>query len=422
MARKLLYLSPYFWPEETGSAPYATDLARHLHETGHDLRVEAFRPHYPDPAPFAAWADGSRDAEVVDGIPVRRARARARGDGGFRARLANDLRYLFHVLRGLAAGRFRGTDVTVAYVPTILTLYAAFAVRIVTGARIVAVVHDIESGLAAALGIARGGLLLRLMRLAERVALNRADHVVVLTDGMRGAVRALGCRRPVSVVPIWAEAAPACPPPVPGRALLMYSGNFGRKQNLDQILPLLARLDRDGAPVDTLLRGEGSERARIAAEVARQGIGHVRFLPFAPADRLTAALQEAHVHLVPQAQNVANYALPSKLIAIMAAGRPFVCIADPGSPLDLLARDSGAGLCIAPGDDDGLFRAVTALAADPVRQAAMGRAGQAHVRAACDRGPILHRHRAIIESVVTGDPAPAPLAAAPLAAEVLPQP
>lgn len=32
MPQTLLYLSPYFWPEEIGSAPYATALAAHLRD------------------------------------------------------------------------------------------------------------------------------------------------------------------------------------------------------------------------------------------------------------------------------------------------------------------------------------------------------------------------------------------------------
>lgn len=403
-AQRILYLSPYFWPEEVGSASYATELAGHLQGVGYAVQVEAFRPHYPDAAQFSEWADGARDYESRNGLSIRRARARPRGTGGFKARIANDLGYLRHVLAGVVAGRFRGTDVVVAYVPSIFTLYAAFAVRLFTRARIIAIVHDIESGLAAALGITKGGAMLRLMRLTERMALNRADHVIVLTEGMREELQAVGCRRPISVLPIWASVSDWRDPPASVRQVLMYSGNFGKKQNLDQLLPLLERLDRDGVQVDIVLRGYGSEHARIADEVIRRGIGNVRFLPFAPADAFVSALQDAHIHLVPQARNVANYALPSKLISIMAVGRPFICIADSGSPLDLLASVSGAGLCIAPGDEDSLFRAVAALVADPARQDEMGRKGQAHVRAHMDQAHVLSCYDNIIRASLTVGP------------------
>jgi colanic acid biosynthesis glycosyl transferase WcaI len=80
--------------------------------------------------------------------------------------------------------------------------------------------------------------------------------------------------------------------------------------------------------------------------------------------------------LVPQALNVANYALPSKLFSIMAAGRPFVCIAESGSPLDLLAQESGAGICVSPDQQERLFEAIISLAHDPSDLQAKGRNGR----------------------------------------------
>ena len=151
------------------------------------------------------------------------------------------------------------------------------------------------------------------------------------------------------------------------------------------------------------MRGDGSERARIEAEMRRRGID-VTFLPLAPAGEFLQALQSANVHLVPQALNVANYALPSKLFSIMAAGRPFACIAEADSPLDRLARDSGAGICVPPGDPEAAHQALRTLLADPDRQRAMGLAGRRYVDQNMDRDDILGRYEAL---TLGGSPAPA---------------
>src|SRR3546814_4910081 len=73
------------------------------------------------------------------------------------------------------------------------------------GGRHVALVHDIQSGLAGGLGMVRNGLLLRVMRFCERLVLNRTDLVVVLTAAMRARMRALGVRVPIEVLPIWVD-------------------------------------------------------------------------------------------------------------------------------------------------------------------------------------------------------------------------
>lgn len=393
---RVLYLSPYFWPEEIGSAPYSSELAFHLAAKGHDVQAVTFRPHYPSIAPFEAWADGKRDQEQHAAVNISRVPVNDRGSGGFKDRIRNDLRFLRKIIGDALRGRFKRTDSIVAYVPSVLTLYGAKIASWITGAPILAIVHDIESGLAGALGITRSGMMLVAMQFVERIGLNFADRVVVLTEGMAEELRRIGCRRPIDVISIWGSAAPEVPIDASARPVLLYSGNFGKKQNIDQLLPLLDRLSREDVPVDVIMRGGGSERERIAGEIASRGIGNVQFLPLVPADEFMSALQGANIHLVPQAMNVANYALPSKLFSIMSAGRPFICIAQPESPLDNLARSSGAGLCIPPGDDDALYTAVSQLLADTPRQIEMGRNGQNFIRIHMDRESILSAFEKLI--------------------------
>jgi colanic acid biosynthesis glycosyl transferase WcaI len=392
---RILYLSPYFWPEEIGSAPYCTDLALWLRDRGQDVRIVAFRPHYPSAQNFVDWADGSRDRDTLDGMPIERVAVAGRGDGGFKDRVRNDLAFLGHVLRATLMGKFRGTDVVIAYVPSTLTLYGALGVRLATGAPIVAVVHDIESGLAKSLGLATNPLLSSFVKFVERVGLNRAKRVVALTDGMRDELRAIGCKRPIEVLSIWAAAPPPAAPPN-GPTVLMYSGNFGRKQNLDQLLPAFKRLSGENAAIRIVLRGDGQEWMRFKTQIDDAHIANAEFLPLAPAANFMSALQAAHIHLVPQAENVANYSIPSKVFSIMAAGRPFISIASPGSPLDDLALRSGAGICVAPGDDDALYRAVTDLAGDIARQQRMGEAGRHFVDTHMNKRLILNAYENLI--------------------------
>lgn len=178
----------------------------------------------------------------------------------------------------------------------------------------------------------------------------------------------------------------------------MYSGNFGRKQNLEQLLPLFKRLsdEIEDRRIRIVLRGKGREWQDFDALATAAGVSNATFLPLAPASELTASLQSANIHIVPQATNVANYSIPSKVFSIMAAARPFICIAASGSPLDDLARQSGAGICVPPGDEEGLYRAVVDLAGDLARQQRMGEAGRLFVQRNMDRKTILRRYEELI--------------------------
>jgi colanic acid biosynthesis glycosyl transferase WcaI len=208
MQKNILYISPYFWPENIGSAPYCTDLCNWLLEKGHGVHVLSFRPHYPSTELYTAWANGSRDQEDYNGAHILRIKTRGRGRGGLRDRLASDLGFLIGVARCSFRRVLPKTDVIVAYVPSCLSLFGAAVFAWRTGAPVIGVVHDIESGLAASLGIARPGILLHIMRVIERVAFNRVATMIVLTDGMASELRGIGCRRPIVVLPIWSAVFP----------------------------------------------------------------------------------------------------------------------------------------------------------------------------------------------------------------------
>ncbi|MBB5752651.1 glycosyltransferase family 4 protein [Prosthecomicrobium pneumaticum] len=390
----VLMLAPYYWPEAIGSAPYCTDLAGVLAARGHPVRVLALRPHYPDPAPFVAWADGSRDVEWRDGVAIRRVPTPGRAGGGAAARLRKDLRYAAAVASMALRPPRPMPQAILVFVPSALALAAAAFVKWRTGARLIAVVHDVESGLAAATGLMRQPVLLALLRAVERFGLAAADRRVVPTQPMAAALRRLGCRGAIDILPLWARSAPPAPLPPLDRPVLGYGGSFGAKHGLETLVPLARALALRLPAARLVLRGEGAERRRLGAAFA--GLGNVAFEDLVPAGRLAAALQAAHLHLVPQAPGVADYALPSKALSIMAAGRAFIAVAPPGSPLAHLAERSGGGVAVPPGDPAALVAVVEALLADSARLEAMGRAGRAHIGAHMEAALVLPRYAELV--------------------------
>ena len=82
--------------------------------------------------------------------------------------------------------------------------------------------------------------------------------------------------------------------------------------------------------------------------------------------------------------------MPSKIYSIMAAGRPFLCTAEPGSPLDRLCEESDAFVTCRSHEPSQLADAVERLMADPAERARLGRNGRLYVeqhagKAACAR-------------------------------------
>jgi colanic acid biosynthesis glycosyl transferase WcaI len=388
----ILILTRHYAPEPTGSAPPMQQIAEWLAGQGHGVRLTTVRPSYPTPAIFEGYAKGERDRVVENGVQVLRLPAQPVKGAGLLARMGPEARFMIDLMLGAVTGRIRRSDKTISLCPSILTTLGALALAR-RGGRHVAIVHDVQSGLGSALGSAGLRAVLPILKRLEAFALNRADHVVVLSSGMQRAVQALGVRRPIAIRPPSIDTRAIVPAPRPEGAppTLMYSGNLGRKQGLEQLLDLAAVLMARGSPIRICIRGDGASREALVAEAERRTLTNLAFLPLAPKEQFAASLAEGDVHLVPQIADGGDFAVPSKVFAVMAAGRPFVATALPGSSLDHLAQTSGAFVCVEPNQPEAFADQVQALMADEGRRAQMGRNGRDYVIKEVDTDVVMRR-------------------------------
>ncbi len=376
----VLFVTQHYTPEVIGSAPYCADLAEGLVRRGRQVTVLTGLPHYPDPAEFEVFTNDPPVRQTLSGVVIERLHSWLPKRRSALLRVAGELAFMFAGLLALLRGRVKRHEVVISLCPSIFTVLLGMMAKL-RGGRHVAMVHDVQSGLAQGLGIVRFGLLVRLMQLAERLILNRVDLILVLSSEMAATLRRLGVTRPIEILPIWVDVDAIRPRPVPADQppTILYSGNFGRKQGLDQLVALAAELARRRPDVRLLLRGSGGERAAVMAAVAERGLVNVEFDELVPREQLARALADATLHLVPQKPDGADFAVPSKIYNIMAAGRCFITTALPGSALWNLQTQTGAFICVPPQDTAALTRAVIDLLDDPARCRAMAEQGRAYV-------------------------------------------
>jgi colanic acid biosynthesis glycosyl transferase WcaI len=379
MADEITLVTQHYRPEPIGSGPFCGDIAEFMAERGLNVRVLTCMPHYPaEIADFEAWYHAvEQNAHNV--IEINRlATPRHAVSAPFR-RIQSGVRFLVLGSLAVLTGSVRRAPVVVSLCPSILTVVLAnLCMR--RGGRHVAIVHDIESGIAKGLGIV-GETLTRVLRWVECVALSRCSLVIVLTEAMRRQLERAGIGSPIEVLPVWADTDSIRPTPNrAGRAqTLLYSGNLGRKQGLSQLLDLAEDLRTRRSDLRMIIRGAGNQAQAVASEAACRGLDNIEFHELVPHDGLCESLGQGDIHLVPQHPNAADFALPSKIFSIMAAARPFVATAAENSPLWHLQRESKAFVCVPPNDRTAFADAVLALAHDAVLRQAMGARGRDYV-------------------------------------------
>ena len=394
---RVLLATRHYAPEPTGSAPVLQQLAEWLAKAGYAIEVVTVRPNYPETRIFPGYELGQHDRVVENGVAVRRLDTTAVGSKGMLARVVPETRFMLDLFWRRLTGSIKPSRLVVSLCPSILTVTGALVLRRRGGIH-VAIVHDIQSGLGAALGLGGAGAIIRVLRKVEAWTLNRVDNVVVLSDDMARILRDIGVKTPMTVLPPHVDATSVRPMAKPDGAppTLMYSGNLGRKQGLDQLLDMAGELAKLDPGVRILVRGDGATKDTLKARAVAEGLTNVVFEPLVDRALVCESMAEGDVHLVPQLPGGQEFAVPSKAFTIMAAGRPFVATAEAGSPLAQLAERSQAFVCVEPGDAKAFAVASLDLLSDPAKRTRMGASGRDFVEREVDTPVVMERFRQLL--------------------------
>lgn len=394
----ILVVTRSYAPEPTGSGPVMQQLAEWLAGAGRRVKVVTVRPSYPERRITPGYAAGEHDRANEGGVSVRRMPTSVPQGSGLFARMIPEVRFFLDLVWQRAFGGTPPSAIVISLCPSIFTVWGA-CLLVRRGGRHVAVVHDIASGLGVALGMRAGSVPARMLRWLEAAVLNRSDHIVTLSQGMEHQLRQLGVTKPMTVLPpqvstaqIFPRERPAAAPPT-----LIYSGNLGRKQGLDQLIDLAVVLERRAPDVRMIIRGQGAGGAAIMERARAENLSNVEFRPLASVDRLAEAMAEGDIHLVPQLPEGADFAVPSKVFAIMAAGRPLVATTVPGSALAKLAHESRALICVPPNDAEAFADAVITLLGNAEGRAIMGAAGRRYAEEFASTDVVMRQFASLLD-------------------------
>ena len=115
------------------------------------------------------------------------------------------------------------------------------------------------------------------------------------------------------------------------------------------------------------------------AKAAQLGLKNVRFLPMLPRDEYVLMLQASDVGLATLRAEVTTPVVPSKIISVMAAGLPVLGAFPLDGDAAALIDDARCGICVEPGDAQGMANAAARLASDPALCRELGQHGRRYV-------------------------------------------
>lgn len=347
---KVLLVHRYFWPD---SPPYASILrtvAEHLAKEGHDVDVLTAQPSYGGTASH----DRAPSREQLGGVSILRAPLLSESKAQPVRRGINLALFAGQVF--LRIVRNRNYDVVMAATtpPVFVALATNLAARI-TGARSIYHMQDIYPEVLSANNGEPLSAPLRLLRKLDAFTTRSADRVVVLSTDMRDSladrghsvehVRIINNFMPDKDHTAWAGAVPAVASIEAASSFrVIFAGNLGNFQGLDQVVEAFHILHRRNADVHLLLLGDGAAETELRKQAAALIDDTVFFAGRVPQEVAEAEVASSDLALVTLNPGVIRTAFPSKTMTYLSSGTPVLAAVESESELARTLTSEGIGL------------------------------------------------------------------------------
>lgn len=241
-------------------------------------------------------------------------------------------------------------------------------------------------------------------RRLEGKLLAGSDHVVVISPDFVPAVAAIGAidADRISVVENWAplDEVPTHPrnnhwakANLPAsKCRFLYAGTLGFKHNPHLLLELAQATDGD-----VVVLSEGPAAEMLRSKARSLGLRNLHVSGWVPFELLPAALGGADVLLVLLEPDAGAFAVPSKVLTCMAAGRPILAAIPQANLAARLISSSNAGVVVDPTDPQAFVIAAKALAEAPHVRWAFAEAARTYAESTFAIDRITDRFESILQ-------------------------
>jgi putative colanic acid biosynthesis glycosyltransferase WcaI len=253
-----------------------------------------------------------------------------------------------------------------------------------------------------------GGLLGHRFIATERRMLEQSSAVVTISDDFRTELLRWGLpSRRLHVIENWAplEELPqgkrdnpwAREQGLADKRVLLYSGTLGLKHDPELLLRLAQSFEAE-PDVRVVVCSEGIRADHLRARRSENLV----VLGFQPYERLPDVLATGDVLLAILESTAGRFAVPSKILTYLCAGRPLLAAVPAANLAARVVRLSKGGIVVDPHEVDEFIAAGHSLLADPELRSRLGTSARAYAERTFDIASIGDRFEEILESVVSG--------------------
>jgi len=183
-----------------------------------------------------------------------------------------------------------------------------------------------------------------LLKKLDTWTINNVEAIITLTNEMKETIANRGCQTKVFLIEN------------PSKTVgidrgnfingIVFSGNAGRLQEMDVILPSIEQYLNDGGRLTFTFLGSGIHSKKLL-EMSKN-FQNFNFLGYVNGDSALKIANEHKWALLPIKGDALKYAYPSKLASYISAGCNLLCVTDIKSSLALLVKKNKIGIVVEP--------------------------------------------------------------------------
>ena len=367
MKKKILLVSPHFYPENFK----CNDVAFELAKRGYDVTVLSDIPNYPGGKFFEGYGFFRRRREVVNGVKVIRTAVIPRGDGSGKMLALNYLSFAITAcVRALFMGLFCKYDAILVHETSPITvgLPAVIIKKLQPKAKLLFWVLDLWPESLQVAGGINNKTILGVFERVAKLCYRNSDKILISSKGFKTSICQKGdFADKIVYFPNWAEDALTASqdypmPDLPDGFKVMFAGNIGEAQDFENTLAAFKILHNKGVShVHLILVGDGRKRQWVEEFIKKNSLGDIvhwvgrhpleamgQF--FAKADVLYFALKDSLIF---------NLTCPAKLQAYMSAGKPVLAMLN-GEGASIV-NEAACGYSVPAGDATALAEQILVM-------------------------------------------------------------
>jgi len=345
--KKITIIGINYYPEDSAIGLYTTQKAEYLVNKGFDVTVITGFPYYPQ---WKIREDYKRKPyllkETINGVNILRSKQYVPQNPTFLKRIIHIISFTFGNFINLF--KVSKPDIVISIVPFTTSVLLGWFLKIKYKSKLWVHIQDFEFDAALDSGLLKRNTkrIFKGLLWVEKKLLAKSDVASTISHGMINKLKHK-TDVPTYYLTNWVDVSlfdntenKRHPYLKSNKFKILYSGNIGAKQDWNFFFQFINELN-NLEDIEVIIVGEGAEKQKVISSTKQFNfVKHFNLVPF---EELTDLLCSADLHILFQKVDVIDTVMPSKLLGMMASGKPSIVTGNLKSEVETVLRKSKGG-------------------------------------------------------------------------------